>query len=286
MFIVMPYELITKDEKAIVYSYTSSININHEGMRKTLEELTKKQGWFQEEELKTLLEHNNIPLETGMEFLKANWLIKEKNPQSDDLWKQAAIITDNVDLFNGTTESWRAEGVDIYAIIDINHTLSPLPDDTLVWIHLENYRYDIIKKIYNNLKWIHNIAFIQSYYQKETFRIDGVYSPELGTPCHYCHTERWINREVKSFGQNAQSWGNLLNLLKENDMSLPAICVKSTERGFSRHLIKRRLQELIGNNLVNLHVDNLMSSICTDLITCVINREPVIHWYACDCFGN
>lgn len=55
MFIVMPYELITKDEKAIVYSYTSSININHEGMRKTLEELTKNRVGFRKKSLKPCL---------------------------------------------------------------------------------------------------------------------------------------------------------------------------------------------------------------------------------------
>lgn len=153
----------------------------------------------------------------------------------------------------------------------------------LVWIHLETYSSAIIRAVYQSFLHVINVAFVQSYYQKEIFRIDGVYSPQLGTPCHFCYIERWLNREEKSFRRNEMSWANLLTLLQTCDLGLPAIALSETERGFSLHLIKRRLQELAGNSLVKVHVDTLMSSVSTDLITCVLNREPVIHWHACDC---
>lgn len=155
-----------------------------------------------------------------------------------------------------------------------------------MWMHIESYCNDLIRNVYNIFKLMKNVAFIQSYYQKEIFRIDGVYSSHLGTPCHYCHMERWLNREIKRVGQNHLSWGNLRSLLKENCMPLPPIGLTSTEREFSRHLIIRSLQELVGNSLVHLHVDTFLSSVSTDLITCIIKREPVIHWYACDCNGD
>ncbi|HBB0914078.1 TPA: McbB family protein, partial [Escherichia coli] len=117
----------------------------------------------------------------------------------------------------------------------------------------------------------------------ESFRIDGVYSPDLGTPCHFCHIERWLSREEKSFRRNEMSWANLLQLLKKYQMTLPALALGESERGFSYHLIKRRLQELTGTSLVKSHVDNFMSSVSADLITCILCKEPVIHWQACSC---
>ncbi|MFD1802394.1 McbB family protein [Mixta tenebrionis] len=286
MLIVMPYELAKQDEKTLVISYLSSVDIEHEGMKQLLEKLSLKPGWFQEEELNDLFEKYHIRADTGLSFLLDNGLIKKKPSSQQELWTQVQIISDNLSLFSEEADSWRCEGIDICGVSPVSDIPPALPDNTLVWIHLENYRRPLINNVYAALKQQRNIAFIQSYYQKEIFRIDGVYSPELGTPCHNCHLERWLNREIKSFGQNEQSWGKLLNLLDERKIALPAVAVRKTEREFSRHLIKRRLQELAGNSLVNLHVDTFMSSVSADLVTCRLNREPVIHWYACDCIGG
>ncbi|MGB8665716.1 MAG: McbB family protein, partial [Serratia inhibens] len=149
--------------------------------------------------------------------------------------------------------------------------------------HFENYQPEIIQAVYTKFEKKPGVAFIQSYYLKESFRIDGVYSPTLGTPCHFCHIDRWLNREEKSFRRNEMSWANLLQLLKKHQMSLPALALSESERGFSQHLIKRRLQELVGTSLVKSHVDTFMSSVSADLITCVLSKEPVIHWQACGC---
>ncbi|EGO3302711.1 McbB family protein, partial [Salmonella enterica] len=195
----------------------------------------------------------------------------------------SVIITDVPQHFSNAREQWLADGILVSHITDVKDTNFDLSDSTLIWLHLEKYQPEIIKSVYTKFENNQGVAFIQSYYLKEAFRIDGVYSPVLGTPCHFCHIERWLNREEKSFRRNEMSWANLLQLLKKHQMSLPALALSETERGFSQHLIKRRLQELIGTSLVKSHVDTFMSSVSADLITCVLSKEPVIHWQACGC---
>lgn len=283
MVTIMPFEIISRKEKSLLISYLSSVDLSHEGMIKALEVLKQSIGEYGENELNTLLENNDIPIKSGKDFLISNGIITPSISTQKNIWETVAFFTDIEDDFNEAKLEWKMDGIEIFNVYNINDLPSFLPENTLIWVHLETYLPRIIKKIYDEFDSINNVAFVQSYYQKELLRIDGVYSPKLGTPCHFCHMERWLKREEKSFGKNDTSWANLLLLLQEHDIGLPAICLGTSDKGFSRHVIRRRLQELIGNPLVKLHVDTFMTSVSMDLLTCEMSREPVIHWHACDC---
>ncbi|EBP9213778.1 McbB family protein [Salmonella enterica] len=231
--------------------------------------------------LRKLLEGEVIEKDKGKEFLVTTGVINKTKASA--LWENAVIISDVPQHFSYARDQWKSDGILVSHVIDVKNNNFDLSDSTLIWLHLERYQPEIIKESYIKFENNPGVAFIQSYYLKEAFRIDGVYSPVLGTPCHFCHIERWLNREEKSFRRNEMSWANLLQFLKKYQMSLPALALGETERGFSQHLIKRRLQELIGTSLVKGHVDSFMSSISADLITCILSKEPVIHWQACGC---
>lgn len=281
MLNVLPFEIVSRNNKTLLITYLSSVDVAHEGMKRILEKLNKQRGLISESSLEELLGSENIEDESGKEFLIATGVLNQTKTSA--LWESAVIVSDVPHLFSEVTEQWKADGIKIHAIMDIKKPEPELPDNTLIWIHFENYQPEIIEHLYKKYEKRTGTGFIQSYYMKECFRIDGVYSPALGTPCHFCHIERWLNREEKSFRRNEMSWANLLQLLRNHQIALPALSLSISERGFSQHLIKRRLQELIGIPLVKSHVDTFMSSINTDLITCVINKEPVIHWQACGC---
>ncbi|WP_058972393.1 McbB family protein [Type-D symbiont of Plautia stali] len=281
MLNILPFEIVSRKNKTLLITYLSSVDVAHEGMKNVLKKLNENRGIISELNLKELLGREKIEVERGKEFLIATGVLNQTNTSS--LWKSAVIISDTPHLFKDISEQWKADGINIHAIMDVKAPEFEMPVNTLTWIHFENYQPEIISSLYNKFEKTTGAGFIQSYYLKECFRIDGVYSPELGTPCHFCHIERWLNREEKSFRRNEMSWANLLQILRNHQIALPAVALSNSERGFSQHLIKRRLQELIGISLVKSHVDTFMSSINTDLITCVINKEPVIHWQACDC---
>lgn len=283
MLTVLPFEIISRNEKFLLISYLSSIDLHHDGMKEVLNVLHKSHGNFSEEQLTLLFSEQNIVQEDGEEFLISNGIIKKLQIDNNALWESVVILTDNVGLFSQSELEWKRDGIMICGVYNLKSFPPKIKENTLVWIHLETYSSVIIRAVYQRFIHVINVAFVHSYYQKEIFRIDGVYSPQLGTPCHFCHIERWLSREEKSFRRNEMSWANLLILLQTYDLGLPAIAISETERGFSLHLIKRHLQELTGNSLVKVHVDTLMSSVSTDLITCVLNREPVIHWHSCDC---
>lgn len=281
MLNILPFEVITRNTKTLLITYISSVDIAHEGMKKILESLQTIRGTISESCLDELLDNEDIDKDKGKEFLVTTGVINKTKASA--LWEHSVIITDVPNLFVNAQDQWKTDGIVVSHIMDVKHINVDLTESTLIWLHLEEYQPEIIQAVYAKFANISGVAFIQSYYLKETFRIDGVYSPSLGTPCHFCHIERWLNREEKSFRRNEMSWANLLQLLKKNQMSLPALALSESERGFSQHLIKRRLQELIGTSLVKSHVDTFMSSVSADLITCVLSKEPVIHWQACSC---
>ncbi|EGZ8131092.1 McbB family protein [Salmonella enterica] len=281
MINILPFEIISRNTKTLLITYISSVDITHEGMKKVLENLQTRRGIISESFLDELLEGEVIDKDKGKEFLVTTGVINKTKASA--LWENAVIISDVPQHFSYARDQWKSDGILVSHVIDVKNNNFDLSDSTLIWLHLERYQPEIIKENYIKFENNPGVAFIQSYYLKEAFRIDGVYSPVLGTPCHFCHIERWLNREEKSFRRNEMSWANLLQFLKKYQMSLPALALGETERGFSQHLIKRRLQELIGTSLVKGHVDSFMSSISADLITCILSKEPVIHWQACGC---
>ncbi|HAG0017879.1 TPA: McbB family protein [Salmonella enterica] len=281
MLNILPFEIISRNTKTLLITYISSVDISHEGMKKILEILQTKRGTVSESYLDELLDYEVIDKDKGKDFLVTTGVINRTKASA--LWRSSVIISDVPHLFSNAQNQWKIDGVLVSHVMDVKHINFDLSDSTLIWLHLEEYQPEIIQAVYTKFKSKPGVAFIQSYYLKESFRIDGVYSPDLGTPCHFCHIDRWLNREEKSFRRNEMSWANLLQLLKKNQMSLPAMALSESERGFSQHLIKRRLQELIGTSLVKSHVDTFMSSVSADLITCVLSKEPVIHWQACGC---
>lgn len=281
MINILPFDIISRNTKTLLITYISSVDITHEGMKKVLENLQTRRGIISESFLDELLEGEVIDKDKGKEFLVTTGVINKTKASA--LWENAVIISDVPQHFSYARDQWKSDGILVSHVIDVKNNNFDLSDSTLIWLHLERYQPEIIKEIYIKFENNPGVAFIQSYYLKEAFRIDGVYSPVLGTPCHFCHIERWLNREEKSFRRNEMSWANLLQFLKKYQMSLPALALGETERGFSQHLIKRRLQELIGTSLVKGHVDSFMSSISADLITCILSKEPVIHWQACGC---
>ena len=281
MLNVLPFEIISRNTKTLLITYISSVDIAHEGMKKILENLHTRRGILSESCLDELLDYEAIDKNKGKEFLVTTGVINQTKTSA--LWEHSVILSGVPHLFRNAQEQWKADGIFVSHVMDVRQLDFDLPASTLIWLHFEKYDPDIIQTVYKKFEKNYGVAFIQSYYLKESFRIDGVYSPTLGTPCHFCHIERWLNREEKSFRRNEMSWANLLNLLKTHQMSLPALALSESERGFSQHLIKRRLQELAGTSLVKSHVDTFMSSVSTDLITCVLSKEPVIHWQACGC---
>lgn len=281
MLNILPFEIISRNTKTLLITYISSVDIAHEGMKKTLEILQTKRGIIAESYLEELLGYEAIDKEKGKEFLLTTGVIKRM--KASDLWGNTVIMSDVPHSLWSAQNQWKADGILISRVIDVKQLEYDLPPSTLIWLHFESYQPCLIQAVYKKFEKKPGVAFIQSYYLKESFIIDGVYSPDLGTPCHFCHIERWLSREEKSFRRNEMSWANLLQLLKNYQISLPALSLSESERGFSQHLIKRRLQELIGTSLVRSHVDTFMSSLRTDLITCALSREPVIHWQACGC---
>lgn len=283
MYIIQPFEIIFEKEYGLLISQLASVDLTHGGMKEILQILHNNESSISKKEIENLFHNRGINVESGIIFLLSTGVIIEYEKEKSEIWSNVNVITDNADIFIELEKEWQKDNVFINEISSLDVSLPEMRDNSIILIHQENYSGKVIRDIYEKYHNLKNVAFLQSYFLKDFLKIDGVFSSELGTPCHFCHINRWVNREDRSFRKNKTSWENIINLLQQRDIKLPAIKLSKTDRGFVLHIIKRRLQELTGNILVKLHTDTFMNSLNTNMVTCIPTRDPVSHWSACDC---
>lgn len=283
MYLIQPFEIISHEENVLIMSYFTACKIFHDGMKEVLYSLSHLKGRIEDNEVEKLLHTHAIDNVKGLQFLEENGIITKIDKEKSCIWSNVVFFTDITSSFKNESNDWLKDDIiisGIYSCADLKQTINP---HTSIWIHFEKYDSKCIKEIYELYRNTENIAFIQSYFIKEHLKIDGIFSPLLGTPCHFCHIERWLIREERSFKINSTSWSKMLNLVNDNELKLPVIKITNTDRGFVKQVIRRRLQELIGNPVNKLHNDTFINSLDIDIISCIPYREPVPHWHSCSC---
>lgn len=232
-----------------------------------------------------LLENSNIDRNTGVEFLTATGVLESTQDKTSP-FQQVILVCDNPQRGEYLMDAMEYDGVKYKVTIDTKNLNKKMDyKNALFVIFLEEYNPQVIRELYKKYATKKNgTGFIQAYFYFKEFRIDGLYMPDIGTPCHFCHFERFISREKISFSDNQFSWMNLVKHLNQEDIYPPlTMRLQETDYLYSIHILRRRLQQLVGTPVAKIHLDEFISSIYSDLISCRTNREPIPHWHACDC---
>lgn len=287
MYFIHQYSLIDNSRANLLITQNLTIKLNDESMVNFLKKQEgEKSQYCSEDQIGLKLEENNIPLEAGLDFLHSTGIIETVNKSKEENFPfgRVSLITDSDDskcLIDGMLN----DGVNFYSSKSVSEYKSLDPgEQSLIVIYLENYSSSTIRKIYEKYSSIEDVSFIQAYYMRDEFKVDGFYSPSLGTPCHFCHIGRWRSREKRSFSMDRTSWSDVIDFLETQELSIPpSIPLQSTDKYFSLHILRRKLQSLAGIPLARVHLDEFCSSVSASLTRCEISGEPLPHWNSCDC---
>jgi McbB family protein len=288
MYFIRPFGLVHGVDGVLLLAPHSSVRVTEEKMIGFLSgNIGDKAKTFCKDDLVNSLETASIDPVKGINFLQQTGIleiISEKEADNSPFDK-CLIISDKAVISKTLESSLLYDGVNNIASYHPDH----IPADayksgTLVVLILENYLSQTVRDLYASCSSLANVGFIQSYYFRHEFKIDGLFIPSIGSPCHFCHIERWHSRERRSFGSNKNSWHQVVELLNKYGKSIPpSIPLTDCDRYFAAQVLRRRIQQLVGVPVNRAHLDNFISSVSVDLIKCNVASEPVPHWHSCDC---
>lgn len=287
MYFIYQYTLVNSSRANLLITQKMSVKLHDERMVKFLKEFGgEKARYTSEDQISLSLEENNISLEAGIDFLHGAGIIELVRNEKEENFPfiSAYLITDS-DNVEHLIEGMIDDGVFVKSKEKTSAYKNLSPEkNSLIVIYLENYSSSTIKNIYNEYSRVEGVAFLQAYYMKDEFKLDGYYSPSLGTPCHFCHVGRWRSREKRSFSMDQTSWNDVVDFLEAQEINVPpSIPLQATDKYFSLHVLRRKLQSLAGVPLTRVHLDEFCTSISVNLIRCEISSEPLPHWHSCGC---
>ncbi len=289
MYFIKPFGLTAGVSGTLLIAPHLSIRIKDQNMASFLFGLDGKfVQRFEEGELVEALCLADIEPQKGINFLQQTGILENVKEDKYRPFSKCVLISDQAAMNSTLIKSLESDGVEVVASC-LPEILPPraLQNDTLFIILLEKYSPKYIRDLYRSCEKLSNVGFIQAYYFRSEFKIDGLYIPSLGSPCHFCHFDRWKHREHRSFGSNKNSWYQVVDLLTKHDKYIPpSIQLTDSDRYFSVHLLRRRIQQLAGVPVDRIHLDSFISSISADLISCNVISEPVPHWHSCNCINS
>lgn len=287
MYFIYQFTLINSLRANLLITQSCSVKLNDARMTKLLKQIgDEKASYVSDEFIKLRLESEGISVEDGLDFLRDTGVIELVHDNTEDNFPfiSVSLVTDSDDI-NCLVEGMLNDGIKVNAVSGIEGLTELVPEEnSLIVVYLESYSSSIMRRIYKKYSHVGGIAFIQAYYMKDEFKIDGYYSPSIGTPCHFCHIGRWRSREKRSFAKDMTSWNDVIEYLEFQDISVPTtIPLGMTDKHFACHILRRKLQSIAGIPLIRVHLDEFSSSVSANLLRCEITSEPLPHWHSCGC---
>lgn len=288
MYSIKPFGLINGVDGTLLLAPLASVRVLDEKMTRFLTELDGNYAkYFQQSELDLAFDSVEIDPDKGLKFLRQTGILESVSEHETNYapFSDCVLISDQDTITSALKSALLFDGIKIsISCRPDNIPPEAFKDGVLFVIFLENYSQNIIRKLYNNCVALNKIGFIQAYYFRHEFKIDGIYIPWIGSPCHFCHFERWRSREHHSFGNNKRSWSQVIDLLIKHEKAIPpSIPITDCDRHYAAHILRRRVQQIVGIPFSRIHQDSFITAISSDLISCNVTSEPVPHWYSCSC---
>ena len=283
------YRIINGIDGALLLAQNCNMRITDNKMLLFLHDMEiNNSGIYNRDFIESLLIQRNICIKNGLDFLEEMGILEEITESPHSPFDQAILLSDNMVKMEPLIKAIKSDGIKLQTYLSFDDLPKNLPTRrTLVIIFLEIYCSEIIRDIYRQYSSQLEVGFIQAYFFQREFRIDGLFIPSIGSPCHFCHFQRLCNREERSFSGINYSWYNLIKVLEEHDHKIPpSLILSDSDIFFATHILRRKIQQFMGVPVSKVHLDSFISATCADLIDCTTYNEPIPHWCGCDCIKN
>ncbi|OIQ86738.1 hypothetical protein GALL_314180 [mine drainage metagenome] len=167
-------------------------------------------------------------------------------------------------------------------LLCLDEGCTPEAAASLVVCFLENYREDMVRKIY--AMGDKNI-YLTAYLVEQTLYIDAPFRPSEGTPCHFCHMGRLKKIHAARAAGVERSWFYYsAYILKERVLMRNAMVPSPAQWGLIEYHIAAAALCAAGiHPLPANEMSEMMLSV--DLTTGECERSPIVHWEFCDCYA-
>lgn len=195
--------------------------------------------------------------------------------------KKVRIFTDFIELEPLLVEAAGCEGIPDIEVAPLSAIALAPEDDTLVCLLMEKYSQDAVKRSYSTYASKRGTWFLTGYLVGRKLFIDNLYDPMYGTPCHFCHVERYFYLENK--GQGKGIWSQLSVVFSEQGKAFSTMPMPKIARFFAAHIFFQRIIFFVGHPEKTVHLDSVYLASVTDTVQCTHRLDAVAHWPHCSC---
>ena len=142
----------------------------------------------------------------------------------------------------------------------------------------KEYNADVIRDFYKAYSAFPEATFLTSYLKNKSLVIDGLYSPSLGLPCHFCKKIFFESslQEVSPAAQTLISTHTPMKPRKQFNFT-------RAHSGLIAMMLKHELEATFNLNSLGTYSDRLGTSSLIDLETGSKTHDKAFHWEACNC---
>jgi McbB family protein len=287
MFFINDFTINLIGGECITSTRRMICRINDNKMKLLIEQLERMSpGKIHEIELIRICEQLDLPSESAINYLATNSGIIRDISRISGAQKQVdnvRLFSDIPDLEPLVTEAASKEGVLKISVEPLHQAGKEPVDNTLVCLLMAAYSPRPIEAAYNAYLSTAGVQYLTGYFAGSKLLIDGLYDRENGTPCHFCHMERWINLDNTSLRAQS-SWVSLMAGFAERDgQGIPLTPIARLDVLFATHIFIRQLLYFAGYPEYSRHLDRVYSMTVVDPINCTTTSEVVSHWPNCKC---
>ena len=158
---------------------------------------------------------------------------------------------------------------------------------TMVVIVQERYDPEVIRRAYRANFHSRDVAISTAYFLHDMFVIDSIYIPSKGTPCHFCHLERWAEISSNRKYRSASSWYAFFRLTMDESwpisVSLP---IRNLERNVAAFFLLKKVLPYLHCDAEPVSIEEMHSYFHFRLTTGEYLTDLVPHSKSCSCING
>lgn len=288
-YYVRTFQLFELQGNTLCYSANSTSLVNHVMLTKVLRELENFQNRHVEGEyLTTIINREGLDLSGTLNYLitELRLLIEVKSQSS---------FVDNLYIYSNDNEGiteLRDELGSLAPFHDVRVGLQsefvPATPNSLVVFFQTKYDPSYVNLLYEMSGDHHSTYFIVAYVLHDTFIIDPLFAPHLGTPCHFCQISWWERLSLEKTNTAKASWFRFYQLASRNEFRFPpSMPLTPLERSTCLFYLKHRVRQILGTD-AEINTDYVTAMAFEFRIpTGMFNQDYVPISMTCNCIkGN
>lgn len=260
----------------------SVVSLTHAGMRTLLVSIAESgQSLLDGDGLARRCASLDLPWPPSRDFLLAQGVLQSiGDPHAR--FSQLVIVSEEKEWALALANHQQALAVQAIGPSDLD-TVSVNASHSLWMLLMNRYDETQIRQFHDALRPQQGAMGLVAYFRLRTLCVSAVYSPEHGTPCHFCHMG-WESRGKATGGGAHSSIATLLRVFEQQgERTLPAMPLRPLDGSVACAFLGHLIDQLSGLSRQRLLQDEVTLRRELDLDTFSVSTHVAAHWPGCEC---